>query len=129
MKDFNFQPFDKVLVRDSDKQNWHCSFFSHIDVEGDKICIETWYEQIIPYNENTKHLLGTSEPYISPEEAPKFEFGDVVEWEYKGVKYVGIYSKDTKESLYSEVLEKGEYTTTSVITSCLKLIRKGNFNG
>ena len=26
------QPFDKVLVRDTDCQNWTCGFFSHINV-------------------------------------------------------------------------------------------------
>ena len=54
-------PFDKILVRDSDKQSWTCEFFSHIN----NICnysiigLGLSYKWCIPYNEETKHLVGT----------------------------------------------------------------------
>ena len=62
------QPFDKVLVRDKDCENWNCGFFSHKDASCayHYRCIGTPYIYCIPYNEETKHLVGTNE------EAPEF---------------------------------------------------------
>lgn len=52
------KPFDKVLVRDSDKDMWCASIFSH--TWKDKyFCIDTWHNQCIPYEANKK-LLGTT---------------------------------------------------------------------
>lgn len=52
------KPFDKVLVRDSDKNMWCASIFSH--TWKDKyICVDSWHNQCIPYEEN-KHLLNTT---------------------------------------------------------------------
>ena len=59
-----FQPFDKVLVRDTDCQNWTCGFFSHINVFNNihKYNVgELLYKYCIPYNDDTKHLVGTTE--------------------------------------------------------------------
>ena len=58
------QPFDKVLVRMDSYSYWYANFFSHID--DCKSFYEyvttagTRYKHMIPYNEETKHLLGTS---------------------------------------------------------------------
>ena len=61
------QPFDKVLVRDKDCENWNCGFFSHKDASVYHYrCIGTPYIYCIPYNEETKHLVGTSD------EAPEY---------------------------------------------------------
>lgn len=64
------QPFDKVLARNGLQENWCCHFFSHCRD------INTLYKYVltdgcayiycIPYNDDTKHLLGTKE------EAPGF---------------------------------------------------------
>lgn len=63
------QPFDKVLVRDDHREEWRCDIFSHID-NNVKSCpyftISTRYKCCIPYNEDTKHLIGTTE------EAPEY---------------------------------------------------------
>lgn len=63
------QPFDKVLVRDDSRSKWCCSLFSHINNELDypNVCVnrEPW-KFCIPYNGETKHLIGTAE------EAPEF---------------------------------------------------------
>ena len=53
-----FKPFDKVLVRDRDEQEWECSLFSHIDEEDCYVCVGSWWLQCIPY-EGNEHLLGT----------------------------------------------------------------------
>ena len=56
--DYNtLQPFDKVLVRDGDCEYWRCGFFSCMLSNG-MLCECRW-DQGIPYNDETKHLLGT----------------------------------------------------------------------
>ena len=62
------QPFDKVLVRDTKKQKWDCGIFSFID-ERDEFkfnCSGNCYCLCIPYDKNTKHLVGTND------EAPEY---------------------------------------------------------
>ena len=62
------QPFDKVLVL-SDLDVWTCDFYSHTenDIYGNNvyICIGDG-GCIIPYNDDTKHLVGTNK------EAPEY---------------------------------------------------------
>lgn len=60
---FKFEPFDKVLVRDKDTDSWTCDFFVRIKEDASYFCIRTYWEQCIPYNDETKHLLGTCDPY------------------------------------------------------------------
>lgn len=59
--------FDKVLARDYDDE-WNCEFFSHISNNGNYpyICFGMMYRCCIPYNDETKHLLGTTK------EAPEY---------------------------------------------------------
>lgn len=53
-------PFDKVLVRNNDDDEWVCDFFCHLgDKEGVFVCISSWWRQCIPY-EGNEHLLGTT---------------------------------------------------------------------
>ena len=56
------QPFDKVLVRDFLNEGWMADFFERIDendVHYNADCVTSHWIQCIPYNEETKHLLGT----------------------------------------------------------------------
>ena len=59
--DYNaMHPFDRVLVRDSDNLSWRCHFLSHRS--GDRVyCLGTLWGQMIPYNDETKHLLETTD--------------------------------------------------------------------
>ena len=61
----NFKPFDKVLVRDSCCEKWAASLFSNYDdkdcIPHHFICIDSCYTQCIPFTEETKHLLGTTD--------------------------------------------------------------------
>lgn len=62
-------PFDKVLVRDSDEGKWTCTLYSHKDEDKavyKYITIDYCYRYCIPYNEDTEHLVGTSD------DAPEF---------------------------------------------------------
>ena len=62
------KPFDKVIVADSDHYDWKCDLFSHIVEYGHYSyrCIGNVYKHCIPYNDDTKHLVGTTE------EAPEY---------------------------------------------------------
>ena len=66
------QPFDRVLVFDNIDKVWSCDFYSHkinvqdcFNPEFPYICVGNTTDKIIPYNEDTKHLVGTS--YKAPE--------------------------------------------------------------
>lgn len=57
------EPFDKVLVRDSNKNHWTTAFYSHYeDYEEIRLYIASSipWNQCVPYNEETKHLVGTA---------------------------------------------------------------------
>ena len=60
-------PYDRVLVRDDYGEEWLCAIFSHIK-EG-RYPYNTasgYYSYCIPYNDKTKHLVGTTD------EAPEY---------------------------------------------------------
>ena len=57
------KPFDKVLVRDHLSDNWMADFFEKIeenDIYYNVTCVTCKWVQCIPYNEDTRHLLGTT---------------------------------------------------------------------
>lgn len=58
------QPFDKVLVRDDDLGYWGGDFYLYTDKETGSdypySCVASNYRVVIPYNEETKHMLGTN---------------------------------------------------------------------
>lgn len=71
-----FEPFQKVLVRESMDEVWEADFYSHCE-EGRHYIIghmridttdEFLSNFLIPYNDETKHLLGTTDNF-----APKWE--------------------------------------------------------
>lgn len=62
-QEYEFNPFDKVLVRCSDESQWCARFFDRM-FKGNYACTDSLrYKQCIPYNEQTAHLLGTTEKY------------------------------------------------------------------
>ena len=67
------KPFDKVLCRHSAKDKWKAHFFSHINTGYREYPFYATfaYRYCIPYNSETKHLVGTTE------EAPEF----YINWE------------------------------------------------
>ena len=62
------KPFDKVLVRDSTIGKWKCEHFSYIVpiYNGLRYMASAIFEYCIPYNDETKHLVGTTD------EAPEY---------------------------------------------------------
>ena len=66
--DYNtLQPFDKVLVRDNNNSFWKCNFLSQM-FNRMAYCVGGYWNQMIPYNDETKHLISTknmpNEKYI-----------------------------------------------------------------
>jgi hypothetical protein len=58
------KPFDKVLVRDSGAYSRRCAFYSHTkenDSQFRYVTENSAYEYCIPYNNDTKHLIGKTE--------------------------------------------------------------------
>ena len=53
------KPFDKVLVRDGDLCHWTCGLFSFM--HNNEMFCECCRLQGIPYNDETKHLVGTTD--------------------------------------------------------------------
>ena len=54
------KPFDKVLIRDFGSQAWQVSLFGYKDSDSYYCCNGCGWNQCIPYNEETAHLLGTT---------------------------------------------------------------------
>lgn len=61
--EYELKPFDKVLVRNSECEKWRVEIFSHNDsiCKYLHVCLKNSYSMCIPYNEKTKHLLGTTD--------------------------------------------------------------------
>ena len=60
------QPFDKILVRETNNDAWFCDLLSHINDNKCYTITFCDFSQVVPYNEDTKHLVGTSD------EAPEY---------------------------------------------------------
>lgn len=55
------KPFDKVLVKDTDDSHWKAGLYSNYvsnNVEFPYECVGNFYTYCIPYNDETKHLIG-----------------------------------------------------------------------
>lgn len=53
------KPFDRVITR-TPETPWTANFFSHIDSDGIKNCIDDRYIMCLPYNDETAKLIGTT---------------------------------------------------------------------
>ena len=60
------KPFDKVLIWHCASGCWECEIFSHITGKYTCNCIYGCYTHCMPYNDDTKHLVGTTD------EAPEY---------------------------------------------------------
>lgn len=98
---FKFKHFDQVLVRDSNSGRWRANFYSHTDNNNNHVCISGIWNQCIPYNEETAHLVNTTEPYEQPQpkEYHVWNSGAFDEWmtedEFQNfIKTAVIHNKD-----------------------------------
>ena len=74
-KKCEFKPFDKVLCRNSKDDTWEADFFARITQKeidyiqsGKYLCVGDLWMHCIPYNEDTKHLLGTTDEWEGGEQ-------------------------------------------------------------
>lgn len=70
-----FKPFDKVLCRNSKDDTWEADFFARLTRKeidytqsGKYLCVGDLWMYCIPYNEETAHLLGTTEDWEGGEQ-------------------------------------------------------------
>lgn len=75
MSKVTFEPFQKVLVRDFDHNEWHINFFER-KCGNYFLCFSGNWKQCLPY-EGNEHLLGTTNDPTLPE--PEFKWGDHIE--------------------------------------------------
>ena len=62
------KPFDKVVVRCGEADKWSIDFFSY-KVSNGYICTgDAWFGYCLPYNEETAHLLGTTDDWEGDEQ-------------------------------------------------------------
>ena len=62
-KVYELKPFDKVIVRCSEADRWSIDFFSY-KVHNGYICTgDAWFGYCLPYNDETAHLLGTTDDW------------------------------------------------------------------
>lgn len=57
------KPFDKVLVNSNLNYKWGCDLFLYIvnkNIEYKYCCISSYNKYCIPYNDDTKHILNTT---------------------------------------------------------------------
>ena len=60
------KPFDKVIARKDSEDSWNIDFFSCFKLTKIPLCLGGMKCAVIPYNDDTKHLIGTTK------EAPDF---------------------------------------------------------
>jgi len=104
-----FKPFDRVLVRESDDDQWRCQFYSHPYGEY-HACLNGVHVQCVPFAGN-EALLGTTD---GPE--PEFKKGDaVLVWdEGDSIKMIKVYSHfdgELHKHVAFNVLLKDKVTT------------------
>lgn len=69
-KKCELNPFDQVLVRDNSKQKWIPDMYRFYDKDEEfpYNCFSSTYKRCIPYNEETAHLLGTTDEWKGGEQ-------------------------------------------------------------
>ena len=60
------KPFDKVIARVDSEHSWNIDFFSYFRAVKIPYCLSGIKCAVLPYNDDTKHLIGTKN------EAPEF---------------------------------------------------------
>ena len=61
-KEYHFKPFDTVVVRDKDSK-WTFDFYSFTDAKDCFVCVGGCWETCLPYNDETAHLIGTTDEW------------------------------------------------------------------
>ena len=92
-------PFDKVLVRNIQSNNWDIEHFSHIDERSKPYqfyCLENNYAYCIPCNHDTEHLVGTTD---EPQEFYRY-------WEEDMKEHFTANNMEKKELVVRDLIKK-----------------------
>ena len=106
-----FEPYQKVLARDTIGGVWRAKFFSNYSDDNKFVCTDDMVWEMCVHYEGNDHLLGTRN---NPEQ--KFKFGQKVRvWDDKeDEKINAIFHKYLKGEPYKYIaLCKDNMTTTS----------------
>ena len=72
MERTKFKAFQPVLVRNSNEAHWKTAHYSNYNEQRKQhFCDNQPWEQVIPFNEETAHLIGTTNPVI--EKSPNMD--------------------------------------------------------
>ena len=97
MTDHKFQPGQLVLVRNSDEHKWRLMHYSHFRNSADEHFFATIgehdYRYCLPFNEESKHLHNTTQPYEPPKPPVEHEWGQKVEVMISGEWEPALYLK------------------------------------
>ena len=111
MSEVKFEPFQKVLVRDNENQEWKANLFSHECTHVKAyVCSGFTWNFCIPY-EGNEHLLGTTDDPTPPE--PEFHWGEkvMVHDEIQDGEEPAIYLCETGHAVLPHmVIIKGQKT-------------------
>ena len=78
-----FKAFQPVLVRNSENAHWKTAHYSNYNEQKQQhFCDNQPWEHVIPYNELTADLIGTT--YATLEEALNVELDTLHYWEKEG---------------------------------------------
>ena len=95
MTDHKFEPGQLVLARNSDEHKWRLLHYSHFRNSADEHFFATIgdrdYRYCIPFNDDTKHLQNTTQPYEPPKPPVEYEWGQKVEVLKRGEWDKGLY--------------------------------------
>ena len=120
MTDHKFEPGQLVLVRDSVSE-WRLKHFSHINTYGGYKYATTdsnIWQMCIPFNDDTKRLQNTSQPYEPPKPPVEYEWGQKVEvfkrgeWD-KGL-YIGCVAISQLHRVYTDKHGDGLFSYTEI---------------
>ena len=95
MTDHKFEPGQLVLVRNSDGHKWRLRHYSHFRNSADEHFFATIgeydFRYCLPFNDETKHLQNTTQPYEPPKPPQEYEWGQKVEVFKRGERDKGLY--------------------------------------
>lgn len=120
MTDHKFEPGQLVLVRDN-ANAWKLKHFSHINTNGGAKYATTdgnTWQMCLPFNDDTKHLQNSTQPYEPPKPPVEYEWGQKVEvlksgeWD-KGI-YIGCIPISQLHRVYTDKHGDGLFAYTEI---------------
>ena len=121
MTDHQFEPGQLVLVRNSDEHKWRLLHYSHFRNSADEHFFATIgerdYRYCLPFNDDTKHLQNTTQPYEPPKPPVEYEWGQKVEvfqnGEWRKAMFIEPYYSPSFDGAGATVMPLGKLTAVN----------------